>query len=206
MIVGRFLEISVHAPEILESIEHWEHAGFQQVDTNDVWRHPYAVVSDGRVVLGLHKYEFDSPALTFVRPELATFLPELRALGMEFEFAKTGDDEFHEAGFLSPDGLMVTLLETRTHSPPPSDAHGFSHYGAFDALELPTRRVDRSLPFWAKLGLTVLDYDEDAATALLAAGSLTIRLTEDPKRKAPTLVYRKDGERIVSPEGLTVLA
>ena len=206
MIIGRFLEISVHAPDILDSIEHWEQQDFLQVDTNDVWRHPYAVLTDGRVVLGLHRYEFDSPALTFVRTELAEHLPQLRALGVEFAFAKTGDDEFHEAGFVSPDGQMVALLETRTHSPPPQDAHGFSRFGAFDALELPVRRIDRSLPFWAKLGLAVIDYDEDALTATLAAGPLTLRLTEDPKLKAPTLVYRKDGERVVSPEGITVIA
>ena len=204
--LGRFLELSVHAPAILESIDFWEQLGFRQVETNDVWTHPYAVVSDGTLVLGLHAYAFDSPALTFVRPDLAAHVPALRKLGVEFEFAKTADDEFHEAGFLSPDGLMVTLLETRTHSPPAFEDTGFSKAGAFDALELPTRRIDRSLPFWAKLGLAVRDYDEDAATATLAAGPLTVRLTEDPKRKTPTLVYRRDGERIVSPEGLVILA
>ena len=150
--LGRFLELSVHAPAILESIEFWEKLGFRQVATNDVWTHPYAVVSDGTVVIGLHAYAFESPALTFVRPDLAAHVPAQRGLGIEFEFAKTADDEFHEAGFLSPDGQMVTLLETRTHSPPAFDDAGFSQAGAFDALELPARRIDRSLPFWAKLG------------------------------------------------------
>ena len=203
--LGRFLELSVHAPAILESIEFWEKLGFRQVATNDVWTHPYAVVSDGTVVIGLHAYAFESPALTFVRPDLAAHVPALRGLGIEFEFAKTADDEFHEAGFLSPDGQMVTLLETRTHSPPAFDDAGFSKAGAFDALELPARRIDHSLPFWAKLGLAVIDYDEDAATATLVTGPLTLRLSEDAKLKEPRLVYRADGERVRSPEGLLLL-
>ena len=204
--LGRFLELSVHAPAILESIEFWEKLGFRQVATNDVWTHPYAVVSDGTVVIGLHAYEFDSPALTFVRPDLAAHVPALRKAGIEFEFAKTADDEFHEAGFLSPDGQMVTLLETRTHSLPAFDDAGFSQAGAFDALELPTRRIDRSLPFWAKLGLAVLDYREDEPpSATLVTGPLTLRLSEDPKLKEPRLVYRADGERVRSPEGLLLL-
>ena len=203
--LGRFLELSVHAPAILESIEFWEKLGFRQVATNDVWTHPYAVVSDGTVVIGLHSYAVESPALTSVRPDLAAHVPALRGLGIEFEFAKTADDEFHEAGFLSPDGQMVTLLETRTHSPPAFDDAGFSQAGAFDALELPARRIDRSLPFWAKLGLAVIDYDEDAATATLVTGPLTLRLSEDAKLKEPRLVYRADGERVRSPEGLLLL-
>ena len=204
--LGRFLEISVHAPAILDSIEFWEKLGFRQVLTNDVWTHPYAVLSDGRVVLGLHAYRFDSPALTFVRPELAAHLPALRAAGVEFEFAKTADDEFHEAGFLSPDGQMITLLETRTHAPPVFDESDFSQAGTFDAFELPVRRVDRSLPFWAKLGLAVLDYQEDEPpSATLATGPLTLRLSEDPKLKAPRLVYRAGGEVVTSPEGLQLL-
>jgi hypothetical protein len=203
--LGRFLEISLHAPAILESIEFWEKLGFTQVHTNDVWSHPYAVLTDGRVVLGLHAYEFDSPALTFVRPELATHLPALRALDIQFEFAKTADDQFHEAGFLSPDGQMITLLESRTHSPPPQDRHGFSACGVFDALELPVRRIDASLPFWAKLGLAVLDYrEEEPQSATLVCGSLTLRLTEDVRVKTPMLVYRGNGERLKSPEGLLI--
>ncbi len=203
--LGKFLEISLHAPAILDSIEFWEKLGFEQVHTNDVWSHPYATLTDGRVVLGLHAYEFDSPALTFVRPELANYLPTLRGLGVEFEFAKTADDQFHEAGFLSPDGQMVTLLESRTHSPPPHDDHGFSSCGVFDALELPVRRIDASLPFWARLGLTVLDFrEEDPRSATLLAGPLTLRLTEDVKVKTPMLVYRGNGERLKSPEGLLI--
>lgn len=192
--IGRFLEVSLHAPDILESIAFWEALGFRQVDTNDVWNHPYAVLSDGRVLLGLHAYRFEhSPALTFVRPDLAKHLPSLRALGVEFEFAKTADDQFHEAGFLSPDGQMVTLLESRTYSPPMFDDSDFSVLGRLDALHLPVRRVDEALPFWARLGLAVHEYDEDRAdTALLASDPLSLRLREDRALRTPTLAFHAD--------------
>lgn len=203
--LGKFLELSLHAPAILESIEWWEKLGFRQLDTNDVWRHPYAVVSDGRAIIGLHQYPFESPALTFVRPGLADALPALRAAGVEFAFAKTGDDEYHEAGFLSPDGQMIALLESRTHSPPAFDESDFSVGGELDALHLPARRIDRSLPFWARLGLTVLDYDEaEPPAALLAHGALRLRLSEDPGLKAPLLAFRGGERTMTSPEGLAV--
>lgn len=186
--LGRFLELSLHAPEILESIEFWEKLGFRQAQTNDVWRHPYAVLSDGAVTLGLHQYAFASPSLTFVRPDLAQHLPALRAAGVAFAFAKTADDAFHEAGFLTPDGQMVALLETRTFSPPAFDDGLTTLLGTFDAIVLPVRRVDRTLPFLAKLGMTVLAFDEAApSTALLAHGPLRLRL--DESARVPALAF-----------------
>ncbi|MCA1798352.1 MAG: hypothetical protein LC632_02535 [Xanthomonadaceae bacterium] len=181
--LGRFLELSLHAPSILESIEFWERLGFRQATTNDIWSHPYAVLSDGTLTIGLHAYEFESPSLTFVRPDLAQHLPALRAVGVDFEFAKTADDAFHEAGFLTPDGQMVALLESRTFSPPlTGDDDGGSLLGGFGALRLPVRRVDRTLPFFAKLGMAVIEYDEDApTTALLAMGSMRLLLDEDAR-------------------------
>lgn len=226
--IGRFLEVSLHAPDVLESIAYWEALGFRQVETNDVWNHPYAVLSDGRAILGLHAYRFEhSPALTFVRPDLVRHLPNLRKLGVEFEFAKTSDDQFHEAGFLTPDGQMVTLLESRTYSPPMFEDADFSVMGRLDALHLPVRRVDESLPFWARLGLSVLEFDEDRADmALLASDPLALRLREDRALRAPTLTFhagdldtvaevltarvgepqrgRDDALELVSPEGLPI--
>jgi hypothetical protein len=72
----------------------------------------------GRLHIGLHRYDFDSPALTFVLPELAAKLPHIERNGISFAFRKLGTDEFNEAGIVAPDNQMVTLLEARTYSPP----------------------------------------------------------------------------------------
>lgn len=187
--IGRFLEISLPAPEILESIAWWEALGFRQVDTNDAWRHPYAVVSDGRTMVGLHQRRVEETTLTFVRPDLADHLERLSGLGVEFEFMNTGDEQFHEAGFVSPDAQRVLLLESRTCSPPAFDDHDFSVLGRLDALHLPARRIERTLPFWAKLGLAVLEFDEDApTTAVLTDGHLTVLLDEDSR--VPAIAFR----------------
>ena len=89
-----------------------------QAPVGDTWSHPYAVVTDGRLHLGLHGYEFESPSLTWVRPDLAVHAAALESLGIEFAFAKLGDEALHELGFLDPSGQMITLIEARTFSPP----------------------------------------------------------------------------------------
>ena len=146
--LGTFLEISVYAPDIRESVAFYEALGFQHATVGETWSHPYAVLSDGRIAIGLHRYEFESPSLTYVRPGLADHLETLRENGIKFEFCKTGDEDFHEAGFFDPNNLMVTLLEARTFSPPFFENDSFSLLGHFEELSLPVRSADASTAFW----------------------------------------------------------
>ncbi|HKZ73988.1 MAG TPA: VOC family protein, partial [Steroidobacteraceae bacterium] len=117
--LGRFHELSVSTPDIGASVEFYERLGFTHAQTGDTWSHPYGVLTDGRVFIGLHQYRFESPAVTFVRAGIAQHVPDFKALGIELAFAKTGDDTFNEIGFRDPAGQMITILEARTYSPPP---------------------------------------------------------------------------------------
>ena len=45
--LGRFLEFSVRAPEILESLGYYKLLGFAEQSIGDAWSHKYAVLSDG---------------------------------------------------------------------------------------------------------------------------------------------------------------
>ena len=67
---ARFLEIGLHAPDILASLDFYRRLGFTEASVGETWSHPYAAVSDGRIALGLHALDFASPSLTFVQPEL----------------------------------------------------------------------------------------------------------------------------------------
>ena len=155
--LGRFLEVSVHAPDVQASLEFYESLGFVQAPVGDTWSHPYAVVTDGRLYLGLHGFEFESPSLTWVHPGLANHAPALEALGIEFAFAKLGEEALHELGFVDPSGQMITLVEARTFSPPALDPGLASRLGYFEEFGLPTTDLDRSRSFWDALGLVAFD-------------------------------------------------
>jgi catechol 2,3-dioxygenase-like lactoylglutathione lyase family enzyme len=156
-VLGRFLEVSVHAPDVQASLEFYESLGFVQAPVGDTWSHPYAVLTDGRLYLGLHGFEFDSPSLTWVHPGLAKHAPALEALGLEFAFAKLGEDVLHELGFVDPSGQMVTLIEARTFSPPALAPGHASRLGYFEEFGLPTTDLNRSRAFWDALGFVAFD-------------------------------------------------
>ena len=157
MLLGRFLEVSVHAPDVAESLAFYESLGFVQAPTGEAWSHPYAVVTDGRLFIGLHQSPFESPALTWVLPDLARHVPELQALGIDFEFARLADVSMHEVGFRDTSGQMITVIEARTFSPPAlSPAHA-TELGYFEEFGIPTTDLARASAFWDSLGFVAFD-------------------------------------------------
>jgi catechol 2,3-dioxygenase-like lactoylglutathione lyase family enzyme len=191
-VLGEFLEISLSTDDILASVQFYEKLGFSQASVGATWKHPYAVMTDGRLYLGLHKYEFASPALSFVLPELRTHLDKFEQLGIEFEFCKIGLEEFNEAGFLDPDGQMITLLEARTYSPVHSGHIPPSLCGYFLEYRLGARDSAASARFWEALGFVITsEEDEPVPYAQLARNRINLGLQQQKRNAPPALVFAK---------------
>lgn len=187
--LGDFLEISVSTAEILASMEFYERLGFRHAPVGETWRHPYAVMTDGRVALGLHQYEFPSPALTFVLPDLRTKLAGFEQLGIEFAFCKLADDEFNEAGFTDPDQQMITLLEARTYSPLRAGL-GDSACGYFLEYRIGVRDCKSSCDFWERMGMVAAVVNEPPAHySQVARSGLNLGLQARGAGTLPQLVF-----------------
>jgi catechol 2,3-dioxygenase-like lactoylglutathione lyase family enzyme len=113
---ARFLEIALPAPDVGASLDFYRRLGFTELDTNDTRRHHYAAVTDGRVVIGLHGGGLGEPALVFVQRDLARHVRDLVESGVEPDFARIAPDEFNEAGFRTPDGHLLVMIEAGTYS------------------------------------------------------------------------------------------
>ena len=114
--LARFLELSLPTPDIQASLGFYRALGFAEIAVNDIRAHPYAAVTDGRLVVGLHGGGFEAPALTFVQRDLARVVRALAAAGTAFAWEYLGDDRFHEAGLAAPDGQCIALVEAPTFS------------------------------------------------------------------------------------------
>lgn len=155
--LGRFLEISVHAPDIQASLEFYESLGFQQTSVSETWPYPYAVVTDGRLFLGLHGAFIRSPALTFVLPQLSRSIDALREAGIQFDQERLGTDVFNQAAFTDPAGICVSVIEARTFSPSATDADIATTCGYFTEFGIPVRDAAASRAFWEPLGFVAMD-------------------------------------------------
>jgi hypothetical protein len=149
-VLGKFLELSLHAPDVLESYQFYARLGFTSAATGDVWPYRYAVMTDGRIAIGLHQQAAAPRALCYVHPGLRSHLERIEALGIDVDYAILGDDSFNELGFRDPDGYRLRLLEARTYSTPA--AVPSSLCGWFEELALPVRDPDVAQQFWERVG------------------------------------------------------
>jgi catechol 2,3-dioxygenase-like lactoylglutathione lyase family enzyme len=192
MIFGRFLEISISTQDIRASVQFYEQLGFSQLTTGDIWSHPYGVLTDGRLIIGLHARSAAPVTLTFVRPQLARYLPVLQAAGFEAHYTRLGDEDFHEAHLRDPCGQPITLLEARTYSPGLPDERALeSLCGYFSAYSMPVTDTDATLAFWEHAGWVPLDAEEEPYPHLtLTADALNLELHRPRTLETAALVFR----------------
>ncbi|MGH8129614.1 MAG: VOC family protein [Steroidobacteraceae bacterium] len=188
--IGRFHEISVHAPDPLASLAFYERLGFSQVTTGEAWSYPYAVVTDGRLAIGLHGRELaQSPLLAFVLPELFEHLAALEHQGIEILERRLGDDVFNEASFAAS-GQRIRLLEARTYSPAQRAPGETSQLGWFEEYVLPVADVKRAEQFWERFGfVSAEEGDEPYPHIGLTSDSLNVALLRMDLLNRPALMF-----------------
>jgi catechol 2,3-dioxygenase-like lactoylglutathione lyase family enzyme len=189
MPLGRFLEISLAAVDVAESLAFYEALGFVQASVGEAWRHPYAVVTDGRLSIGLHGMDFESPLPTWVAPSLRERLDALAAFGIEIEDAQLDDLSLHEARFRDPSGQLMRLLEARTFSSPDLPAGHATELGYFEELAIATTSLPDASVFWERLGFVAFEpVTEPFARVVASSRDLNVGLYAVDLH-APTLVF-----------------
>jgi len=188
--IGRFLEFSVQTPDVLESLHFYKSLGFTELETNDVYSHKYAVVSDGELNIGLHEKEFDSPAITFVQQDLAKHARSMSDHGYDFSVLQLHEDAFNHLEFRDRDGHAVVMVEARTfHSS--EDPENDSLCGSWFELTLPVRDTVRAARFWAPVAPTLLEMREEPTIHMrFDATGVALGLSESIALKGPSLCFR----------------
>jgi catechol 2,3-dioxygenase-like lactoylglutathione lyase family enzyme len=189
--IGRFLEISLHTPDIRASLAFYESLGFVQAPVGEALRYPYAVVTDGRLFLGLHEQPLPSPALTFVMPRLMHGIDQLEQLGIEFEDLKLGNEVFNRASFRDPSGQSVNVFEARTFSPPQFDSPPATSCGYFTEFGLPAREQGPMRVFWEALGFVAWEEEsEPFARTAITSDHLNLSLYRSRAFRHPLLTFQ----------------
>jgi len=195
-VLGRFHEISLQTADIRESVEFYERLGFAQAATNDAWTHPYGVLTDGRLFIGLHQRRFAAPALTFVHEGVAAFAAELEARGIELETRNTSEDAFNEIAFRDPDGQSVIVVEARTYSPVTRRAADTSLCGYFTEFSMPAADFEAARVFWEPLGFVATEEpDAPYAHLPLTSDHLDLAFHRPRTLDRPMLVFREANMR-----------
>ena len=188
--LGKFLEISLHTPDIQESVRFYEELGFVQATTGETWSHQYGVVTDGRLYLGLHARPCPPLTVTFVHEDLAQHAARLREQGVEFDAEHFDSESFHEATLADPHGVRIALLEARTFSPPDVAPNYQSTCGYFAELGVPVRDFVMGRDFWENLGFVAMEPEnEPFARMPLTSERLNLGLYRTRALRQPVLTF-----------------
>ena len=197
--LGKFHEISIETANIAESVAYYERLGFSHCGTTDTWQHPYGVMTDGRLYLGLHQFKFPSPTLTYVHPGVAEHVYVIERLGIDIAWKRVSDEAFNEFGFLDPSGQTVRVQEAPTHFTSDRDRGETSLCGDFAEFSLPSSEFEPMRAFWEPLGFVALG-ETDAPYVRMSMTSDHIDLAVHRPRTLdqPMLVFAAPdmGERI----------
>ncbi len=188
--IGRFLEISIPVDDILESIAFYEKLGFVQAATGETWPHPYAVLTDGRLYLGLHQSSLPALTLTYMQPDLARHAERLRASGFELVDERLDGESFNHASLVDPTGQRITLVEARTFSPLLLDHGQESSLGYFAEYGLPVRDFEAATSFWESLGfISLVETKEPFLRRTLTSDRLNVGLYRTRALRMPVLTF-----------------
>ena len=187
--LGRFLEISLATDDIAASVGFYEQLGFRQLSCADSWHWPYCALSDGRLTLGLHRYDAPRCTLSFVRPGLIDAMQALDFSGFVPHQSQLGFEDFHLMELRDPGGQELRLLEARTCSP---DSEGYreSGCGYFAAVSIPAADPDASSDYWGRAGFISHEAENlPYPHRLLTSDLLNLRLHQPASLANPALVF-----------------
>jgi catechol 2,3-dioxygenase-like lactoylglutathione lyase family enzyme len=197
--LGKFHEISVETADIAESVAFYERLGFTQVGTTDTWSHPYGVMTDGKLFLGLHQFKFPSPTITYVHPNVSAYAHTIEKHGIELAWKRVGDDAFNEVGFFDPSGQAVRLQEAPTHFAADRERGETSMCGDFAEYSLPAGEFEPLRAFWEPLGFVAMDENETPYVRMsMTSDHIDLAVHRPRTLDAPMLVFAAAdmGERI----------
>jgi catechol 2,3-dioxygenase-like lactoylglutathione lyase family enzyme len=155
-VLGKFHEISLQTADIADSVAFYEKLGFVQCGTTDTWTHPYGVLTDGRLYIGLHQFKFPSPTITYVQAGVDHLVHGMEKLGVEIAWKRVGEDAFNEFGFLDPSGQAVRIQEAPTHFASERDRGDGSLCGDFAEFSVPAPDFEPMREFWEKVGFVAM--------------------------------------------------
>jgi hypothetical protein len=157
---GQFLELSIPAHDIQESLNFYHALGFSELPVGDIRNYHYGVVSDGRIAIGLHAGGIEEPALSFVKSDVAESLEQITSDGGELFFSRLGIEEFHEIGVHTPHGHLLIILEARTFSRAHLADLPLPILGHCGEISLGCRNPGHAAYYWSNAGFLANDLKE----------------------------------------------
>ncbi len=197
MMLGRFLELSLAAPDVQASVEFYTKLGFTQAQVGGAWPHAYAVVTDGRITLGLHaEADWTSWRSLSSGPTCSRRSRPWMSLGVRLGVRRLGAMCSTRSGWLDPVGTSGYGWSRRARSRRAErNPLDLPRCGFFGEIALPCEDREISKAYWEFLGFVGIEEDDPLPhvsctsdhvdLGLYAAGGAEARVAALRSRRPP---------------------
>ncbi|MCA9882688.1 MAG: hypothetical protein KC708_06955 [Anaerolineae bacterium] len=109
-ILGHVGEFSIPVDHLPSTVGFWNKLGYEPLNSAQI-PHPYAVLSDGLFVVGLHEKSTMLMALAYFSPDMAARILLVQSAGVEIRpLMQTDAVRIENAAFISPEGLTFLMF------------------------------------------------------------------------------------------------
>lgn len=109
-IMGHIGEFSIPVKHLGAAVNFWSKLGYEPLNSAQI-PHPYAVLSDGLFVIGLHENSTMLMGLAYFSPDMGARILLVQSAGVEIRpLMQTDAVRIENAAFISPEGLTFLLF------------------------------------------------------------------------------------------------
>lgn len=189
MKLGTSLEVSLSVKSLPEALEFFNRLGFRKFNDPYDDPHPWIILSDGVIHLGLHQETLPSPSLVYFSDRFAECAAHLEQLGIPLVHRMESDGRVLALGFEDPNGQAVGVVDLMGQEIPAPVGPTELPIGKFGEYSIPTADLSRSVAFWKQFGFDGQTYDQPYPWGILSDGLITIRLHQTDQFHQKTLSY-----------------
>ena len=202
--LGEVASIYVTSSNLDSSIALYEKIGFPKISSN-VMPVPWALVSDGSLLIMLRKDSVKYVGLTYYVKDIENTVTQLVKDGIVFIQKAKKEDLIKRYFFKSPDGLNImlasnvglfkqptgtTMLNMNPIARQSEDQYPNKECGAFGEFCHPVADLNTSIGYWKKLGFQVTtQMSQPYPWAILTDGLMLIGLHQTKNFNYPAVTY-----------------
>lgn len=182
---GETIQISLSVIDLTASLKFYSQLGFRILATDINASVPWAFISDGSLLFMLSQNEFPSPALVYYTPN---FNQKIQSSG-DFRLLSNESKKTKTAISTSPEGIGITLIETKSQFLPLLPAETSILTGSFKELSISVHDTETSRIFWTGMGFRHQSLTS-APPFILSDNFLTIGFYLEADFSSPALTYQ----------------
>lgn len=187
---GNTVHISLSVKKLAVSLEFFGTLGFRKSDSREDGQNPWALISDGRMLIMLSQNPFPSPGLTYYAPDMKKRVEQIEQSGFKFDDILSAGGKFSSAVVRSPGGVGFSLIAFDDKALPKIKEPFEVKCGSFQELSVPVNDIKISRQFWQNLGFKPAAGDSATGpVATLTDGLIRLGLYQNAVFPSPALTY-----------------